>query len=133
GGVVASGDALDEPVELGELLACHGSHLGVLTGGVGLHLEHERVAVAAEVEVGLAHGEEDVAPRIGRGSLLEHLQDAPIATADRLEEELLLRPEKAEEIGLGDAGAASDVLRRSAVKTAARELDHGRLEDLLAA
>ena len=81
----------------------------------------------------MAHGEEDVALAVCRCGLLEDLEHVAEAAPDGLEEELLLRAEEAEDVRLRDAGPAGDVLGGRAVQPADRELDPGRLDDLLAA
>ena len=67
------------------------------------------------------------------GRPLEHLERLAEAPADGGDEELLLRAEEPEEVGLGDAGAAGDVLRRRALEAALGELDHRGVEDVVLA
>ena len=64
---------------------------------------------------------------------LEHLERLAEAAGDDGHEELLLRPEEPEHVGLRDAGAAGDVLGRGSVEAALGELRVRRVEDLLAA
>ena len=67
------------------------------------------------------------------GRPLEHLERLAEAAGDDGLEELLLRPEEPEDVGLRDAGPAGDVLGRGPGKPALGELDERRVEDLLAA
>jgi hypothetical protein len=89
--------------------------------------------IAPHVAVGVAHGEEDVVlgSRAAASWKTSSTSRKPRRTG--LEEELLLRAEEAEDVRLRDAGAAGDVLGGRAVQAADRELDAGRLDDLLAA
>jgi len=63
------------------------------------------------------------------GSALEEHERVAEAAADGCDVELLLRPEEAEEVRLGDACALRDVLGRRAFEAAVGELDEGRVED----
>ena len=55
------------------------------------------------------------------------------AAIDAGEEQLALGPEEPEQVGLGDAGLARDVLGGRAVVAAVGELPEADLDDLLAA
>ncbi len=72
-------------------------------------------------------------PREPLGRPLEHLERLAEAAGDDGPEELLLRAEETEHVGLGDARAAGDVLGRRSVEPALGELVERRVEDLLAA
>ena len=65
------------------------------------------------------------------GRPLEELERLAEAAADRGLEELLLRPEEAEEVGLRDAGPPGDVLGGRAFEPALGELDQRRVEDVV--
>ena len=68
----------------------------------------------------------------GRGRL-HHLERAAHAALDRRGEELLLRPEEAKDVGLGDPDRPGDCLGRAAVEPVRGELHERGLENLLAA
>ena len=65
--------------------------------------------------------------------MLEPRRGAVEAVADGGQEQLLLRPEQLEQVGLRHAGAAGDRGRRGARVAALRELDRGCGDDLVAA
>ena len=107
--------------------------LGVVAGGIRLHLGPQPIPVGEELLVGGAHGFQCgfAAPALGRP--LERLERlAETAGHGRLVE-VLLRPEQAKDVRLGDAGPLGDLLGRGCVEPAFGELDHGGLEDLFPA
>jgi hypothetical protein len=65
------------------------------------------------------------------GRPLEQLERLAEAAGYGRLEELLLRPEQAEEVGLGDAGPPGDVLGRGALEAVVGELDEGCVENLV--
>ena len=81
------------------------------------------------MHVRLTHGLERVLAAVAISSPLEELERLPEAAPDGHLEELLLRPEQAEEVGLGDAGPPGDVLGRRPLVAGLGELDERRLED----
>src|SRR5581483_1229441 len=106
--------------------------LGVAARGVRLHLRPQVDAVAVQkLPVGLADRLQGLLAPLALGRPLEDLERLPeAADLDRLEE-LPLRAEQAEHVGLRDAGSAGDVVRRCAVEALVGELDEGGVEDLL--
>jgi len=85
-----------------------------------------------ELAVGLADRLQCVLAPLALGRPLELLERLPEAPGDDRGEQVLLRPEQTEDVGLGDAGAASDVLGRGTVEPVLGEHREGGVEDLLA-
>src|SRR5206468_748236 len=79
--------------------------------------------------VGRAHRLERLLAALPFGRPLEELERLAEATGDHGLEELLLRPEQPEDVGLGDAGTRGDRLRGGAVEPALRKLLERRVED----
>src|SRR5262249_671702 len=117
------GDPLDVGDEVAVALAYGLADVRIVAGRVRLHLGPEPGAVGQiplYVSVSDRHARL-LAPLALRGAL-EHLQRLAEAAGDDGAEELLLRAEEPEHVGLRDAGPARDVLRRGAVVAAVREL-----------
>ena len=129
-----SGSAPDSRVTSRDDLAVAGAHAvldhRVRAGGVALHLEQQHRAVLQQLDVGLAHRGQRLGLRHALGGRAERLDDALVAQLVAGEEQLALRLEEAEQVGLGDAGLARDRLRRGAAVAAERELLHRQRDDL---
>ena len=67
------------------------------------------------------------------GGGVEHLERPAQAALHRRHEQLLLRAEEAEDVGLRDPDRLRDRLGRAAVEPVLRELDERGLEDLVPA
>src|SRR5262249_242788 len=122
------------PLDVGDEVAVavpdDGPDLRVAAGRIRLHLRPQMDTVAAqELLVRLSDPLLAALPLRGTLEDLERLPEA--AGLDGLEE-LPLRPEQAEDVGLGDAGPLRDVLGRGAVNALVGKLDQRSVEDLLA-
>src|SRR4029077_11504768 len=116
--------------EIAEALANDAPDVGILRRCVALHLGAQPNTVRVELlHIGLADRVQRLlAPPSLRGAL-EELERVAVAPADGSEVEVLLRSEEAEEVRLGDAGPAGDVLGGRALVAALGELDQRSVED----
>jgi hypothetical protein len=104
-----------------------------LRGGVGLHLEQQRMAVGQQpLLVGVPHRVQALALRRRRGGLAKDVPDVGVTAVDAGQEQLALGAVEPEQIGLGDPRLAGDVLGRRAVVAALGEVTEGDPGDLLA-
>ena len=124
-------DELDEPPVA---LAHDGADLGVVAGGVGLHLSLQSRAVGQQLHV-RRRPSPSARPRPScRATPCSNVSSVSLEAApDGRDEELALGAEEAEEVGLRDAGPAGDRVGRRAVQAGLGELGARGVEDLLAA
>ena len=127
---------LDRGVQAGEFLADDLPDVVVATGGIGLELDAEEVAVVEQAHVRGAHQVEDrarlVVGRPAVGGFVEH-ESCPLeAVTDRGEEQLALGPEQLEQVRLRDADRPGDRFGRGAGIPALGELVEGRHDDRVA-
>ena len=136
-----AGQLADQLDQLGVASSHARAHNLVVTGGIGLVLEHQVVAVGGEqLLVGEPHRLHRVLTLRWSASLAivgrraaEAVGDALKAPLQRREEQLALVREQAEHIRLRHTHTPRDPLHRRAVQTTARELVHGGGDQLLAA
>ena len=118
---VGAGDAADVGDEVAEALADDAADVGILRRRVALHLGAEPDAVRLELlHVGGADRLQRLLAPQALGGALEELERVAVAAADGRDVELLLRPEEAEEVRLGDARPLRDVLGRGALEARGR-------------